>query len=115
MTESETLTMASRLVLRERQRPHLDTSNAIRAVARKLGLSPGTLENIVRGRAKRITLTVAAAVHRVFVRELKHEIARLTHELELARESGLDPRSLQVGEIEAHLAAAHRLLTEGTQ
>ena len=110
MTEGDTLTMASRLVVRERQRSHLDTSTAIRAVARRLGLSPGSLENLVRGRAKRITLSVAAAVRGAMVRELENEITRLTHELHLVRASGADPRSLETAEIEACLAKAERLL-----
>lgn len=115
MTEIETLTMAARLVQLERQRSRLDMSNAIRAVARKLGFSPGTLENIVRGRAKRITLSVAAAVRRAMIRELENEIARLTHELELARASGADPRSVAVAEIETLLDRAQSLLNGGAK
>lgn len=115
MTESDTLTMASRLVMRERQRSHLDTSNAIRAVARKVGLSPGSLENLVRGRAKRITLSVAAAVRRVMIREVENEIARLNHELQLVRASDADPRSDAVTEIETLLARAQSLLNEGAR
>ena len=110
MTESDTLTMASRLVARERQRSHLDTSTAIRAVARRLGLSPGSVENLVRGRAKRITLSVAAAVRGAMVRELESEITRLQHEVLMVRASSADPCSLEVAEIETLLARAEALL-----
>ena len=113
MTESDTLTMATRLVYGEKARSHLDFHGALRAVARRLGLSPGSLENLVRGRAKRITVSVAAAVRGAMIRELEGEIARLTHELELVRACGADPRSLQITEIEALLAKAERLLSEG--
>jgi hypothetical protein len=115
MTESETLAMASGLVRRERARSHLDTPNAIKTVARSIGLTPGSLENLVRGRAKRITLSVAAAVRRAMIRELENEVARLTHELELVRAGGADPRSLEMAEIETCLARATALLNEGAR
>jgi hypothetical protein len=104
---------AGRLIAHEASRSHSDKSVALRSVARRIGLAPGSLENVVRGRAKRLTLGITEAIRGAVIRELEHEIARLHHELELARASGADPRSLAVGEIEACLARAQALLNEG--
>ncbi|MHB2169939.1 hypothetical protein [Alsobacter sp. R-9] len=106
---------AGRLIAREAHRSHSDKSIALRTVARRIGLAPGSLENVVRGRAKRLTIGITEAIRGAVVRELEHEIASLNHELQLARASGADPRSLQVAEIEALLAKADALLREGTR
>ena len=45
------------------------------------------------------------------VARLEAEIARLSHELEMARQSGAHPASLVVGEIETHLARARELMS----
>ena len=45
-----------------------------------------------------------------FIREIESEIRRLTHELEIARQSGCDPRALDMGEVETHLAALRRII-----
>jgi transcriptional regulator with XRE-family HTH domain len=105
---------ASRLIRREAQRSHLDRDNATRAVARRIGLAPGSLSNVARGRAKRLTLAITDAIRAAMIRELEREIEGLTHELHLARASGADPRSLQVAEVESLLAAARALLIEGS-
>ena len=102
----------ARLVVREKSRSHVDTIRAIQAVARRIGLSPGSLENLVRGRAKRVTLTVAATVRMAMIRELEGEIERLSHELSLVRACSADTRSLEILEIEACLARAKALLTD---
>ncbi len=46
----------------------------------------------------------------LLVRELQNEIARLEHDLEMARHGGPHPACEHIGEIEAHLTAIHRLM-----
>lgn len=104
---------AGRLIAREADRSRLDKIAATKAVARHLGLAPGSLENVARGRVKRLTYRITEAIRGAMIRELEREIARLQHDLELARACGADPRSLQVGEIETLLGRAKALLNEG--
>jgi hypothetical protein len=80
------------------------------SIASKLGVGPGTLENIVKGRVKRLDSWIRDKLKALLIRELEAEIKRLTHELETARRSGARLDSQQVGEIEAHLAAAKSIL-----
>jgi len=106
---------ASRLIRREAERSQLDRDSAARAVARRIGLAPGSLSNVARGRAKRLTVAISDAIRSAMIRELQREIERLTHELQLARAIGDDPRSVKVAEIEACLARAQALLNEGAR
>lgn len=80
-------------------------------VATKLRIGVGTFENLVRGRVKRIDAAIRDRLQALLVSELEHEIARLTHELELARQGGAHPACDLVGEIETHLAKARALLS----
>ncbi len=70
-----------RLEAAESERSRVSRPTARRIVARRLGLLPGTLENIVRGRVKQMREAVADAIRRAVV----HEIERLESELEVAR------------------------------
>lgn len=95
---------------RERARSGVPLPIARRAVARRLNIAPGTLENLRRGRIKGVRAWLVERVQSAFVRELELEIARLTHERELALQSGMDTREDQVREVDAHLSAARELL-----
>lgn len=55
-----------------------------RLLARRIGIAPGTIENIQRGRLKFIE-RVEWKVRAAFIRLLEREIAKATHELEIAR------------------------------
>lgn len=81
-------------------------------IAEKLRIGIGTFENLVRGRIKRIDADLRDRVHALFIRELEHEIAQLTHQLAVARITSDRPDSPQVFEAKAHLAAAHALLSK---
>lgn len=81
------------------------------SVARKLRIGVGTFENLVRGRVKRIDAAIRDRLQALLVRELEQEIARLTHELEMARQGGSHPASQHIGEIQAHLAQARALMS----
>jgi transcriptional regulator with XRE-family HTH domain len=113
MTESDALDMASRLVGRERARSNMTWPITIRTVARRIGIAPGTLENMVRGRSKTVSLSIAAAVRAALVKDLASEIERLTRELVRARHLGADHD--ETCQVEALLAQAKALLTEGNR
>lgn len=100
---------AQSLERKERARG-LSIPEARSAVASRLGIGLGTFENLVRERVKRVDAFVRDRLQALLIRELEAEIARLNHELEMARQSGAHPASEQMGEIEAHLAAARSLL-----
>ena len=57
---------------------------ARRPVAHRIGLSPGTIENIQRDRLKFVE-RVESKIRAAFIRLLESEIAKATHELEISR------------------------------
>ncbi len=100
--------------LEQRERTRVSSVKVARArLAHKLRVGVGTVENLVRGRVKRIDATIRDRLQALLVTELEQEILRLTHELEIARQCGAHLASQQVGEIETHLAKARALLTIG--
>lgn len=102
---------ARRLEDNYRQRG-LTREQARNDVARDLGVTPGTLENISRGRLKDpLRLRgLAAILHGAVTRELEREVARLSHELEIHRQTGVDPRADEVVAAEAALVEAREAL-----
>ena len=103
------ITLAQTLERKERARG-LSVLEARQAIARKIKVGVGTVENLVRGRVKRADAAIRDKLQALVVRELEGEILRLTHDLEMARRGGLHLASVEVGEIEAHLARASALL-----
>ncbi len=103
---------ACRLVDIERGRG-ASSDDARRIVARRLKVGPGTFERIIRGRVKRIDAAIRDKLSALVERELRAEIARLTHELEMARQGRMGLTQEQVGEIAAHLSAARTLMNQG--
>lgn len=101
---------ASALEEREQTRSGVSRPNARRSVARRIGVAPGSLENLCRGRSKGVRAYLYEAIRAAFIRECEHEMARLAHELEMARQAGLRSDSDEIGEIEAHFAAIKELL-----
>jgi hypothetical protein len=85
------------------------------AVARKVKVGLGTLQNLRRGRLKSIPVDVYERLRAAVTRELEHEIKRLEAELVVARQGAVDPRSDEVGEVEAHLQAAREALAGGAR
>lgn len=81
-----------------------------RVLARKLAVAPGTLENLRNGRAKRVTTYVFERLRAAVIRDLQQEIARCTHELEIARQAGLDPRSSDMAALETAVQKANELM-----
>ena len=101
---------AGRLEAREREKSGVRLKIARQAVARRLGIAPGTLENLARGRSKGVRDWVRDRIHAALIRETETEIRRLEHELETLRLVGGDARMAEMGEVAAHLATARALL-----
>jgi hypothetical protein len=98
--------------LEQRERSRGSTVEAARAaLARRAGVAPSTWRNLALGRLKRVDAWLRDRLQALLVRELEAEIARLSHELEIARQSGGHLASQHVCEVEAHLAAARAILT----
>jgi hypothetical protein len=109
---SSAFTIAQTLERREKARVG-SVGNARRSLANKLRIGVGTFENLVRERVKSVDAAIRDRLHALLIRELESEIERLTHELAKARQTGSHLASVEVGEIEAHLAKAHALLNGG--
>lgn len=91
---------------------HQGSPKVWRRVAERLGLCSGTVEGIVRGRRKDLTVTTFERVRVGVIRELEAEIARLNAELAVARASGLDARSAEMAKAETAVAAARAAIEE---
>jgi hypothetical protein len=74
-------------------------------VARSVGVSPGTIENLQRNRLKRISGWLRDALRARVIRELEAEIARLQHELAVHKQTGVDPRGDEATAVRADLSA----------
>lgn len=105
---------AASLVVREETRSR-SRMTAYRAVGWKIGMSATWVRKLVAGGVRTINADIKQRLDDLLIRELEAEIARLSHELEMARQSGAHPVSLVVGEIETHLARARELMNGGAQ
>jgi hypothetical protein len=79
-------------------------------VARRLGINPSKLETLRRGRLKKIEGWLRDRIAALVVREIRNEITRLNNELALARQIGMDPRAVDLTEIETDLARLKALM-----
>ena len=89
----------------EAARTGVPVTVARRAVARRLGVSPGTVENIRRGRTKGVRAWIADRVANAVIREIEAEIRGLSHELQIARQCGGRTGEGEINEIQADIAA----------
>lgn len=83
-------------------------ATAREAVARRIGVLPGTLENLRKNRLKGIAAHLYDQLRGGVIRALELELAHVEHELQIARQAGFDPRER---EIEALVASRARLRT----
>ena len=89
-------------------------STARAALARRAGCAPGTLENLRKGRLKRIERWLHDKLEGLLVREIEAEIRRLTLELEAHRRTGGDASgSPQMAKLASTIADAQRLIGGG--
>lgn len=110
MIELSARDWAAALEDREQTRSGVSLPNALATVARRIGVAPGSLENLRRGRSKGVRAFLYEKIRAAFIRECEQEMRRLAHELELARQAGLSAGSDEIGEIEAHFKALRELL-----
>jgi hypothetical protein len=80
------------------------------SLARRLRTSPGTLENIRRMRTKIVPNWLMARIKAEFVSVLQNEIARLEHEICVAKQIGLHHSDNTLAAAETQLAAAREIL-----
>lgn len=95
---------------REAVRSSVPIADARKRVARRTGISPGTLENLRNGRLKAIGAHVFERIREAVVADLNAEMARLEHELAMARTSGLDARDDDFAAAAAALEKARALI-----
>jgi hypothetical protein len=101
---------ARRIEDAEAKRLGVRVTEARISLARRLRTSPGTLENIRRMRTKIVPNWLMARIKAEFVSVLQNEIARLEHEICVAKQIGMDHRESDLASAEAQLAAARSIL-----
>lgn len=79
-------------------------------LARRAGISPGTVENSLKGRLKAKAAWVAALYREVLIRELEKEVAALEHELAVQRFAASRPDSDEIIAAVASLKAVRQTL-----
>ena len=101
---------ARRLEDAEAKRLGVRITEARISLARRLRTSPGTLENIRRLRTKVVPNWLMARIKAEFVSVLQQEIARLEHEICVAKQIGLHHSENTLAAAETQLAAAREIL-----
>lgn len=103
---TEARNVVNMLVSRESLRMRRPDKRAARVqVARAVGVQPGTLENIQRGRLKRISGWLRDALRARIIHELEAELARLQHEINTYKQTGVDPHQDQATALRADMSA----------
>ncbi len=96
----------------EARRLGVRISEARISLARRLRTSPGTLENIRRLRTKIVPNWLMARIKAEFVSVLQNEIARLEHEIHIAKQTGLHHSDDALQAAESQVVAAREILKE---
>ena len=97
---------AKRLEDAEAARSGVPVALARLAIARRLAMPVGTLENLRKGRVKAIAAHWYDTLRNGGIRHGEAELRHVQHELEVARQTGLDPSS---GDFQSALASEARL------
>jgi sirohydrochlorin ferrochelatase len=95
----------------EAKRLGVPASDARKSIARKLKASPGTLENIRRLRTKIVPSWLMSRIRGELIASLQMEVQRLEHEINIARQTGMDARENDLCAAEAQLAKAKEILS----
>lgn len=95
----------------EARRLGINTAAARKKIASRLGISPGTLENIRRLRTKVVPNWLMNKVRLELILVLQSEIQRLEHEVYIARQAGSDHRDDALASAEAYLATTREILS----
>ena len=95
----------------ERVRSGLPADEVRPIVARRVGVAPGTLENIHRKRIKEPRKSLMDKLRSALVRELEAEMMRHQHEIHILKQTGADPRDYEIAEVEASLEKIRQTLS----
>ncbi len=81
---------------KEKLRGGLDSVEAARPiVSRKTGVPKGTLVSLRKNRLKAIAVHIYEQLRSGVIRELEAELRHVSHEIQIARQTGVDPRTSQ--------------------
>lgn len=103
---------AERMERRESARSGLPLKEARPIVARRIGVAPGTLENLRRGRIKDPRKSLFDRLKSAMVRELEAEMRAHEHEIQILKQIGEDPRGDAFAEVETRLSEIREVLAE---
>jgi len=106
-TMSSIAMTADRLVREEAAYRGIDRMTARQIVAREAGISPGTLENLLRGRLKYVE-RIADRLNALVIRKIEKRIAELEHELAIARHVSARPDEAAIFAAQSALDDAKR-------
>lgn len=98
----------------EARRLGLSVSKARPSVARRVGASPGTMENIRRMRVKNIPSWLMDRIRAEFVAVLQNEIRHLENEISIARKTRVDYSPDVLAAAETQVLAAKTLIKKKT-
>lgn len=87
----------------------LEDKHGTAKAARLTHCAPDTIETLRRGRKKNICVRLWTDLRIAVIRELTREIQGLTHEIQIARQAGIDPRSGDLLVLDAAMAKAKSL------
>lgn len=87
-----------------------DEDAPYKRVARRVGISPGTMENALRKRLKSKAAWVRDILRSAYIKELSKEIGALENELEIARREEARSTDSEILEIEAVVQALRERL-----
>jgi hypothetical protein len=99
----------------EARRLGIPVTSARSRVANRIGVAPGTLENLRRLRTKIVPNWLMNRLRVEFIAVLQSEIQRLEHEIHLARQTGADHRDDLLASAETQLAAAREVFEEAVK
>lgn len=101
---------ASSLEDSESRRLGITTKDARSRISNRVGVSPGTLENIRRLRTKIVPNWLMNKVRLELIATLQLEIQRLEHEVHLARQTGLGNSDDAIIAAQSQIAKARSIL-----
>jgi hypothetical protein len=102
--------MARSLERSEARRIGTTLTHARKMVARRLGITAATFENILYQRTKNVPSWLMNKVREELVSVLQSEMRRLEHEIQIARQTGADNRDDALIAAETQIAAAREIL-----
>ena len=97
---------------REAKRLGVPVTEARSRIANRIGVAPGTLENLRRLRTKIVPNWLMNRIRQEFVLVLQSEIQRLEHEIHIARQIGSNARDDLLASAQAQLEAARAIVDE---